>query len=238
MILSDSLLLGIHPSTNPQPFVSEIIEVQDDRLRLAKTKFYATGGGQPSDHGIISCDDYSVDVEEVIGKNKIYHITGQHEFVIGMNIVGSIDQDRRNSLAKMHTAQHLFSALADDIWSATTVGNQIGTERTRIDLRFEDKSIFDSMELENSVNENIQNNLNVSMEMVNREILENDELLRINLDRMPANEKDLRVIEIAGLDKCPCAGTHVQNTSELDSVEITKVKSKGKGKLRIEYRFQ
>jgi len=235
--MSDSLLLDIHPSTNPKPFTSEIIETQDDRIRLAKTMFYATGGGQPADRGEIKTENYSVQVEDVLGKNKIYHVVGQHDFSLGMKVIGSIDQQRRNSHAKMHTAQHLFSALANDVWSATTVGNQIGTERTRIDFKFEDKSIFDSLELENLVNNTIQKKLDVTMNMVDRELLKNDNLLRVNLDRMPAEETQLRVIEIAGVDKCPCAGTHVQNTSELDTVEITKVKSKGKGKLRVEYRF-
>ena len=51
----------------------------------------------------------------------------------------------------MHTAQHIFSALAEDLWGCETVGNQIGAEQSRVDLLFEDKDIFNPEDLIESV---------------------------------------------------------------------------------------
>ena len=34
----------------------------------------------------------------------------------------------------MHTAQHIFSAIANDMYKAETVGNQISENNTRIDF--------------------------------------------------------------------------------------------------------
>jgi misacylated tRNA(Ala) deacylase len=58
------------------------------------------------------------------------------------------------------------------------------------------------------------------------------------MDRIPNTITELRVVEIEDIDLCPCAGTHVENTSELSEMEIVNVKSKGSGKLRITYQLK
>jgi misacylated tRNA(Ala) deacylase len=39
------------------------------------------------------------------------------------------------------------------------------------------------------------------------------------------------------VDLCPCAGTHVRNIAELKGIQITKRKSKGSGKVRVQYQL-
>jgi misacylated tRNA(Ala) deacylase len=58
------------------------------------------------------------------------------------------------------------------------------------------------------------------------------------MDRIPSSIPTLRVVEIQGIDLCPCAGTHVENTDDVESIVITNVKSKGAGKFRITYQFE
>jgi misacylated tRNA(Ala) deacylase len=62
---------------------------------------------------------------------------------------------------------------------------------------------------------------------------------RTNLDLLPKSVTDLRVIRIgAGVDLCPCAGTHVMNTKEIGEVRILRRTSKGSGTQRIEYTLE
>tara|TARA_B100000609_G_C16941998_1_gene294622 strand:- start:70 stop:486 length:417 start_codon:yes stop_codon:yes gene_type:complete len=135
----------------------------------------------------------------------------------------------------MHTAQHLVSALANEEWGAQTVGNQIGFDRTRIDLQFENRDAFDADHMSDLVNLAIEKNLPVKMDFRASQELIEDPLVRINMDRMPPNIDVWRTISIGDLDVCPCAGTHVEQTGDIPQVEITRVKSKGAGRLRIEY---
>jgi misacylated tRNA(Ala) deacylase len=135
----------------------------------------------------------------------------------------------------MHTAQHLISALAHEEWGANTVGNQIGNEKTRIDLQFEDRNEFDAIHLQQIVNDTIQRDLPVRMDFRPSVELLNDPLVRVNMSRMPPNIDIWRTISIGELDVCPCAGTHVPSTGMIAPVTITRVKSKGAGRLRIEY---
>ena len=111
----------------------------------------------------------------------------------------------------------------------------MNSDRTRIDLQFEDRDAFDSELLQQLVNDAIQSDLRVTMDFRPSEELLEDPLVRVNMDRMPPNIEVWRTISIGDLDVCPCAGTHVPRTGMIAPVTITRVKSKGAGRLRVEY---
>ena len=229
--------LDQHPGLNPPDFSAIATIVTDNSIEMNQTFYYPMGGGQPADRGVISGEAFECVVTGVTNKNSVLHhiesIDG--ELQPGDTIHCSIDADWRNQLSTMHTAQHLISALAHDEWGADTVGNQIGIDRTRIDLLFEDRDAFDSELLQQLVNDAIQSDLRVTMDFRPSEELLEDPLVRVNMDRMPPNIDVWRTISIGDLDVCPCAGTHVPRTSMIAPVNITRVKSKGAGRLRVEY---
>ena len=140
----------------------------------------------------------------------------------------------------MHTAQHIFSALAEDIWGAETVGNQIGVENSRVDLLFEDKADFDPDTIIEAVNSVLNSKTPVNIHEWEREKIMSHEKMRHTkfMHRIPASITHLRVVEIEGIDLCPCAGTHVSNTSMIPKVKYLAKKNKGKGRLRISYEFE
>jgi misacylated tRNA(Ala) deacylase len=239
MMMNKLLHLNHHPGTSPSPFKTHISSFNDDFIELAESYCYPMGGGQPSDHAVLSNKRFSCNIQDVRGKETLMHyfekISG--EFEVGDEITCIIDTKRRNQLCKMHTAQHLISALANEEWKAETVGNQIGVESTRIDLKFENRDVFDASHLQSIVNNEIDNALEVKMNFREVNDLLDDPLVRINMDRMPPNINLWRTIAIGDIDVCPCAGTHVANTREIPQLEITRVKSKGAGKLRVEYKL-
>jgi misacylated tRNA(Ala) deacylase len=55
------------------------------------------------------------------------------------------------------------------------------------------------------------------------------------MHRIPSSITHLRVVEIEGVDLCPCAGTHVSNTGNIPGISFVGKKNKGKGRLRISY---
>tara|TARA_B100000902_G_scaffold15344_1_gene18465 strand:- start:228 stop:935 length:708 start_codon:yes stop_codon:yes gene_type:complete len=228
--------LLIHPSDQPSPFTSTVTDVNEDWIRLASTEFYPTGGGQPHDTGSMSWNEGRCQVIDVKGRNEVLHQVEGELPVVGTIVDCSIDAPRRIRLAQMHTAQHLASALADEVWGAETVGNQIGIEATRIDLKFEDRDAFDPLDLIERINDEIRSNHAVRMDHRSLDNLRNDPNVRISLDRIP-NVSSLRTIEIEDIDVCPCAGTHVGSTGEIPEVAFDASKSKGAGKLRVSYRF-
>ena len=231
--------LDQHPGINPPDFSATVTAIADDSIEMDKTFYYPKGGGQPADKGIMSTDSFQCNVIDVSKSDAVSHyIDGLNgQLSVGEEITCIIDTDWRNQLSAMHTAQHLISALANEEWGADTVGNQIGYDRTRIDLKFENRDAFDANHLEELVNNAIENNLFVRMDFRESKDLMDDPLVRVNMERMPPNIDVWRTISIGDLDVCPCAGTHVPRTGMIDPVKISKVKSKGAGKLRVEYIF-
>jgi misacylated tRNA(Ala) deacylase len=136
----------------------------------------------------------------------------------------------------MHTAQHIISGIIFDDYHARTVGNQIHEDYSRVDfhpVKFLEK---DLEHIENKFNEIVKQNLQVTIYEEERESLEKRvDQQRANLDLLPKYITKLRIVEIKGFDICPCAGTHVRNTSELPKIDKIKKESKGKEKERIIY---
>ncbi len=227
-----------HPGLDPPPFHTIIKDVRDDGIHLERTYCYPRGGGQPGDTGTISSTGLSREFGETAPGEYILHPMEEPSvFSIGDEVTCIIDSERRNRNTRMHTAQHIFSAIANEIYGAETVGNQISDGYTRIDLWFPDRDQFDADEITGAVNSAIRSNAGVSIhEWDRRTILSHDQMRHTKfMDRIPSSIEYLRVVEIDNIDLCPCGGTHVSNTSDISDITITNSRSKGAGKLRITY---
>ena len=236
--MQEKLHMTHHPGTNPPLFTTTIKDIVDNNLFLKDTFCFPRGGGQQGDTGIISNSNVKANLLETLPGDFIFHPLDTAEgFNIGDTVDCQIDQIRRNKNTTMHTVQHIVSALANDLFLAETVGNQISEEYTRIDLLFPDRDKFVASDLEQAVNDVINSQKNVSIHNWDREKILSHEQMRHTkfMDRIPASITELRVVEIADIDLCPCGGTHVDNTAKLNLMTITNVKSKGSGKLRLSY---
>jgi len=220
-------------------FNAEVINIEDNLIELNQTLFYPIGGGQDWDQGIIKSNNKEINVLEVRGMENILHtVEKNHNLQIGQKIQGSIDWERRYAHMKMHTAQHLISAVVYDLFDGVrTVGNQIRYDRSRIDfnpISFDEEMLT---ELVNETNERIKKGAELQVKVMSRD--EINEIMppeRTNMDLVPSHVENLRVVVIGdNLDLCPCAGTHIQNISEIGEIEFLGKKSKGKGTQRFSY---
>lgn len=220
-------------------FTATVTKQKDDYICLNQSAFYPLGGGQPSDTGIIKWQGKQSQVKEVIKKGTaVKHVLKGDKPDVNMSIEGVIDWERRYNHMKMHTTQHIISGIVFDEYNARTVGNQIHTDQTRIDFHPIRFSVNDLEFIENKFKQIISKNLSLSIYEEERTSLEQRvDQQRCNLDLLPQFIHQLRVVEIKGYDVCPCAGTHVKNTSELSPISIVKKETKGKDKERITYRF-
>ena len=222
-------------------FSAKVLAIEENKVVLDQTLFYPLGGGQNWDLGTLEGPNGQMDIVEVRGREAIYHtIEDLFELEVGDEVHGKIDFDRRYAHMRMHTAQHLVSGIAYEMFDGVrTVGNQIHTEKSRIDfkpIQFTEEMLYD---LQESVNEQIQQGLAVTDSQMTRDeinaIMPED---RTNMDLLPSFINDLRVITIGNQqDLCPCAGTHVRNISEINGLEFTGKKSKGKGTQRVTYKL-
>ena len=192
-----------------EEFTAEVIAIEDNKIVLDQTLFYPLGGGQNWDLGSIDGPNGKMNVIEVRGRDTIHHtIEDTFELEIGNEVSGTIDFERRYAHMKMHTAQHLVSGIAYEMFDGVrTVGNQIHTEKSRIDfkpIQFTEDML---LELQSAVNEKIQLGLEVTdSQMTRDEINSIMPQERTNMDLLPSFIEDLRVVTIGDKqDLCPCA---------------------------------
>ncbi|MGQ9634025.1 MAG: alanyl-tRNA editing protein [Bryobacteraceae bacterium] len=191
-------------------------------LRLDRTAFYPTSGGQPHDEGTIA----GVPVVDVIEEgDEVVHVTG--EPVRETEVECRIDWPRRFDHMQQHTGQHLLSAVLYEMFGWNTVGFHLGTAASTIDLDATRVSPEQLRAAEERANELIFENRPVS---VSFEPADEAQGLR----RAPEREGLLRIVTIEGLDRSACGGTHVRATGEIGPVLIRKCE-KVRSNIRLEF---
>ena len=215
-------------------FDGRITERGPDFLVLDATLFYAEGGGQPFDTGVLRWTG---------GESKVVRVTKEKgvikHFVDRMPPVdavhGEVDWDRRYKHMRMHTSQHLMSGLVFRIFGARTVGNQIHTDYSRVDFQPANFTQEDLKRIADECNRVIESAQEVRIFEEDRVVVHNKIEDRELLDLIPASVRRLRIIQIGSADYCPCGGTHLKNVSEVGRVHILEKRSKGKETDRIVY---
>lgn len=204
-------------------FRAKVIKKLGDWIVLDRTLFYAEGGGQLSDRGIIKADGREYNVEDVqkIGDIILHKVRGLRE---GQNIHGEIDWERRSTLMKMHTGTHLIAGaarkvLGPHIWQA---GAQKGLDVSRLDLTHYKPFTQEELEkIEKMANDAIKKQLAVKAEFMPRSDAETKYGF-ILYQGGASPGKTLRVVNVTGFDVEACGGTHVTNTGEIEMIKIIR----------------
>ena len=232
--------MNSHDGTYKKEFQSKVTAVYPGIVELEETAFYHLGGGQPSDKGTLNWEDGESIVYDVRKKNRIRHMVEGDLPEVGDSVNGKLNWDRRYTHMRMHTSQHLVSAIVSDLYDADTVGNQIGFDKSRIDFKPLKLSMNEIDDLIDLTNEYIAKDINVKISEANRSDLEGNPEIRSSMSSglwklLPKSVTRLRVISIGEIDVCPCAGTHVRSLKEIGKVEFVKRDNKGAGKQRLTY---
>ena len=234
--MTDMLYMKDIDSNYLREFDANVVARGFDHVVLDRTAFYPLGGGQPSDTGRLEWPGGKAEVREVTKKDGVKHHLVQNPDMVPDQVHGVIDWDRRYAHMRMHTAQHIVSGVAYDLWKARTVGNQLYHDRSRIDfapVKFTDEMVA---ELEARVNDILASGAAVEIVNMHRADLERDvDAQRANLDLLPKSVQELRVVKVAQFDTCPCAGTHVRSLAEVGRIKVVKRENKGKDRERITY---
>ena len=221
-------------------FRANIVGITDDGVVLDATAFYPKGGGQDADGGTLESGGRIYVVKDVLKRrDDVIHVLETAEgLTVGDEVTGRIEWDSRYGNMRMHTAQHLISAIVKDMYGADTVGNQLYPTRARMDFKSLTKQDFDPGAVLDAFGNMLEKDSRLSISFEERGRLVSDPKVRVSLDRLPPHITKLRVVEIDGFDICPCAGTHVRSLGELSPIEIGRAKSKGRGRIRVEYWFK
>lgn len=219
-------------------FDAVVRDVTDDgQVILDRTAFYAGGGGQPCDTGILRAGTQTWRVTKV-GKasGEIVHtVEGDEPPAAGTQVHGEIDWDRRYKLMRTHTALHVLCGTVFREYGAQVTGGNMGVDKARMDFELDDLNPDRVAHIEALANKAIRSGLNVSWRSLPREeAFQIPDLIRTKINLLPPAITEVRVVEIEGLDLQADGGTHVHNTSEVGGLRVIGTRSKGRINKRLE----
>jgi misacylated tRNA(Ala) deacylase len=212
-----------------------VTDVADDGVVLDRTVFYARGGGQPGDTGVLEWDGGSVTVVDTVKRSGVvlHQIEGDAP-PTGAAVVARIDWDRRHTLMRTHTALHVLTAVVFRDFGAKVTGGNMEPGRARMDFELESISVEFGREVEDRLNEALAADHEVTVRFMPRtEALADPDLIRTKVNLIPESVDPIRVIQIGDIDKQADGGTHVANTAEVGRVRVVKTESKGKANKRM-----
>jgi misacylated tRNA(Ala) deacylase len=212
-----------------------VTQVDERGIRLDRTVFYPTGGGQPGDTGLLRLADGSeiaiVDTLKGATPDEIIHVpaSASPSVAPGTTVSVELDWSRRHRLMRMHTCLHLLSAVIP----GDVTGGQVGDGKGRLDFNLPEAKL-DKARIETELNRLIAEDHPVRARWItDEELAARPELVRTMAVKPPMGQGRVRLLEIEGVDLQPCGGTHVARTGEIGPVEVVKLESKGKQNRRV-----
>ena len=210
---------------------AEVTAVDGDRIALDSTIFYPTGGGQPHDTGTLD----GADVIDVRNEGDIvWHTLDGVVPEVGQSVHLRVDWDRRHALMRTHTALHVLCGVIWNEWGTAVTGGNMEPLSARMDFEFDPLPEGFGAKVEELVNTELAAARPIEVSFLPRETaVEDDDLIRTKVNLIPEFVKEIRVVDIVGLDKQADGGTHVRRTDEVGRIRVVKTESKGKGNKRI-----
>ena len=203
---------------------------------LDQTYFYPTGGGQPYDTGSITRGSETFKVMFVKKENgEIVHEISDLGLKEGDTIHGMINWDRRYIHMRYHTAEHILSHIICTATGALVTGNQMETDKARIDYQLEEFNKEKILEYIAEANKIIKEAHEIKWYILPRKEAEQVLGNRFSTLAKGFSEEiqEVRIVDIIGFEKEACGGTHLKNTSEVGEIKFVKAENKGKGNRRI-----
>ena len=208
------------------------LDEEGGRVALDRTAFYPTGGGQPHDTGTLG--GLAVTAVRKEGEQVWHTLDGGPLPAVGAEVEGHLDWERRHALMRTHTALHVLCGVIWNEWGTAVTGGNMEPLSARMDFEFDPLPEGFGARVEELVNAELAAARPVEVAFLPRDAAVGDQdLIRTKVNMIPASVREIRVVDIVGLDKQADGGTHVARTDEVGRVRVVKTESKGKGNKRI-----
>jgi len=201
-------------------------EAAQQAVLLDRSAFYPGGGGQLPDSGALWQAGQAFPVSKARRGNL--HIIQGPLPPVGAAVRGQLDWERRYKIMRTHTAMHILCGVIWRDYGASVTGGNMDILSGRMDFAFERLAPAVIRDIEAKINQEVAAARPVKTAILPREeAFQIPDLIRTKINLLPPSIKEVRTVEIVGLDLQADGGTHVANTREVGSITISKYKSKG-----------
>lgn len=219
-----------------------VVDVRPGAVALDRSAFHPGGGGQVGDAGTIEWSGGHAGVTHIeIDGDTWWHVLDDETATPDGAATVRVDADHRLAVASLHTMSHVLNAFVFDEFSGALVtGAQIGGDgRGRMDFDLPEVDNDRLRALEAPINDVIARGVAVtSLYVPVEEATPESGLMRsMSVAPPPTPEGTFRIIDVDGVDRQACGGTHLSNTAQSRPVRITKVENKGRHNRRVRFEF-
>ncbi len=221
---------------------AEVVDARPGAVALSRSAFHPGGGGQVSDRGAIEWSGGRADVTHVEVDGELWwHVFADASATPSGVVEVVVDADHRLGVASLHTMSHVLNAFVFDEFSGALVtGAQIsGDGKGRMDFDLPEVDNDRLRALEAPINDVVARGVEVRSVYVPIEAATPESGLMRSAAVAPPPTPDgtFRVIDVEGVDRQACGGTHLANTSQSRPIRITKVENKGRHNRRVRFQF-
>ncbi|MBN2368704.1 alanyl-tRNA editing protein [Candidatus Woesearchaeota archaeon] len=203
---------------------------------LDKTAFFPKGGGVEWDTGSMTRKKDGKKFEVVFtGKfdGKISHEVSGPGLGQGDEVHCAIDWERRYKLMRYHTGTHVLCGVLSRDYGLLVTGNQLTTEKGRVDLNMDTMNVDLLKEAFSKTNNLIEKDLPVDIYYKSRKEAEKDPTLFKLAIGFPHDIDTLRIVDIKDFDAQADGGCHVKSLKEIGRLVFQEAVNKGKQNRRV-----
>ena len=224
---------------NPETLTVEtaVVDARPGKVVLAQSPFYPGGGGQLADRGVVRWNGgeaAGIGVEYAAG--KLWHLLDT-QAELSDKVETAVDPTFRQTMRQIHTNTHILNAFVFQSFDGALVtGVQMyedGSARMDFDVPGADNDRLRS--LEGPINDVIAQDIVVNFAYVPvAEAQAEHGLIRSrSVAPPPTPDGKIRIVEIVGLDRQACGGTHLASTGASPPIHILKIDNKGRHNRRV-----
>jgi misacylated tRNA(Ala) deacylase len=212
----------------------------EEGIVLDRSAFYPGGGGQPPDHGVLLWQGVQTRIVGTRKGDDLYLLPAEGDPVPppGTAVTGAVEDARRSLLMRTHSGLHVLCGVVFRDFGALVTGGNMEPGEARMDFNLPEVPSDFKARLEELVNAEVVADRRVDVRVLGRdEALALPDIIRTQSNLIPADEQEIRIVDIVGLDVQADGGTHVASTKQVGRVSVLKVESKGKANRRVRVRL-
>jgi misacylated tRNA(Ala) deacylase len=221
---------------------TEVVDQRPGAVLLKEHPFYPGGGGQLADRGTLCWEGGSAGVTGFENFGGKTWLTLDAPVAVNSAVEALVEPVFRQMMRELHTDLHILNALVFQHFDGALVTgvqmNDDGSARIDFDLPEADNKRLRA--LEPAINDMIRKDLGVSETYMQLDDAYDEKgLIRSrSVAPPPLPDGTIRIVEIAGIDRQACGGTHLASTGASRPVRILKIDNKGRHNRRIRIGLQ
>ncbi|GAA0441246.1 Ala-tRNA(Pro) hydrolase [Acrocarpospora corrugata] len=230
---------------NLREWEATVLDATPEGIVLNRSAFYPGGGGQPADEGTLLWQGVETRIAGVRKGDDLYLIPAEGDPLpaIGTVVRAALVDERRSALMRTHSGLHVLCGVVfRDYGALVTGGNMEPATSSQTGIVGTARMDFNLPEVPPGFKEAVEAACNAEIiadRRVDIRVLPRDDafaipdIIRTATNLIPENVKEIRIVDIVGLDCQADGGTHIASTRQIGRIRVAKIESKGKGFRRV-----